>query len=111
MKLLNPTDQELNEAFATQVCGWWKSESNAGERMWNSEGWSTSRDLPNFTQSADAVLPFLGLDWMVNADRKGFVGVQYMAATDKTHYAQADTFPRAAVIALLRANGVEVEFT
>lgn len=63
---------------------------------------------PLFATDANAMIKLLGQDWMVNSDRKGFVGVNYLGAKDKSHYAQSTTFCRAACFALLKSVGVEV---
>lgn len=68
------------------------------------------RGLPKFTQSADAILPHIS--------KLKEVGIHYLNGdwfvrcwSEDKNCANCDSFPRAAVIALLRANGVEVEFT
>lgn len=120
MKLINPTDQELNTAFAEKVAGWMKCE-RLGRMVWyDPEGGHVSSEieLPRFIESADAVLPCLDKVGMWKAERflpsdiciKGQayrVDVANRHACDFCH-ADADTLPRAAVIALLRAYGVEV---
>lgn len=115
MKLTNPTDAELNAAFAEKVAG---MEIVGLARMWIRSGSNGHAPIPHFTTSADAVLPWLektawdaagGLnaEAVVRCDTRPQVHIR----EDKRFIAQAGTFPLAAVIALLRAHGVEVEFT
>ena len=116
MKLTNPSDDELDEAFAEHVAGWKKRMDYVAARpAWDMGGgmwWANGSG--NFTKYADSVLPYLdkaanikdGGYWRVVSNDLGVsVEINY------EHYPVADTFPRACVIALLRANGVEVEFT
>lgn len=129
MKLLNPSDAELNAAFAEKVAGWrkqfndgWLGEA-VGEGRNPHMDWFSPEDgfkyshhelqLPPFTASADAVLPWL--------EKLGFWACQYSEGLvvisddhmdcNSENMSSAETFPKAAVIALLRAHGVEVEFT
>jgi hypothetical protein len=130
MTLTNPTDQELNWAFAEKVCGYFQNPIFKSNHSWcrkSSTGEIVVLDglgaLPSFTTSADAVLPWLekqyvetGLKnywshspaqhftsepkiWQIRAFRGNLQGI-----------AESTTFPRACVIALLRAHGVEVNF-
>lgn len=114
MKLVNPTDEELNAAFAEHVAEAFLPNDGlfgfAGP--WKFKG---SREvlqgfdaIPRYTQSTDAVLPWLEKCpyWAVD----GGPNKPWMVLAGAGE-AEADTFPRAAVIALLRANGVQVEFT
>jgi hypothetical protein len=140
VKLANPTDRELNETFAREVAGWKhrlatldKPVERCGMRLPNSFGhpidaWWHETDEnhrgvyagpPRFTQSADAVLPWLEkFGWRGTSNRAGStcaatisvldgVGTECIAQQDWTH--TQTPFPRAAVIALLRAHGIEVE--
>jgi len=139
VKLINPTDDELNAAFAVNVCGavdlggasprisdakspglfihryngkFWISDAFELAEMCRPHRWDYMHKVMNFTTSADAVLPWLE-KWAINSL---FAPVHY-TLLDGTHSIRlqgAETvkdksFPRAAVIALLRANGIEVE--
>lgn len=114
-KLTNPTDDELNEAFAWRVAGW--REGELGDcRVWfdktNAYVCDIS-DAPNFTRSMDAVLPYLEKlpIWDITWDgKRATCGVSLDAYTFY-YEATAETPAKATVIALLRAHGVEVEFT
>lgn len=125
MKLLNPTDDELNIAFAKNVCGWYQDISLEKEMFWASRGWATTRKLPAFTTSADAVLPWLDrhYSWHIEkaikgyrcviADEQWWLGSDALVRvdTDTWQYeGRADNAARACAIALLRANGVEIVF-
>ncbi len=124
MKLINPTDEELNAAFAEKVAGWGLLVPSGfdgkdhigippkGQRTGNAE------IVPRFTTSADAVLPWL--------DQMNYIATCCPVSGSKHHHciitihtwhtaekigdANSQCFARAAVIALLRAHGVEVEF-
>lgn len=97
MKLTNPTDNELNEAFAKNVC------------KWTVERWPS----PDFVNCADAVLIWLDKTyWQVQQTSKANKPLRVRIGSEQDScFGESDTFPRAAVIALLRAHGVEVEFT
>lgn len=125
MKLTNPNDAELNAAFAEKAAGWTSLVPSGfngdnhlgvpppGQRTGNAE------IVPPFTQSADAVLPWLE-KWMIE-NPKSTVDLSitpetkrvtlYHGKTRSAWSADSNSFPRASVIALLRAHGVEVEFT
>lgn len=141
MKLTNPTDDELGAAFITEVCGgrivdkepamearepvltgrwldgklyvasWSRAAPNV--KMWHD--WDKAR----FTRSFDAVLPWMHCQWSCNITHQWtvlFVGwtVRLMTPKDvnkQLTMAQDESLPRAAVIALLRAHGVEIIFT
>lgn len=116
MKLTNPTDEQLNAAFALNVAGWrFNAPFDWYPPSYNS--YCDPLDAPeSFTQSADAVLPWLnapGWLWAACNDeiysKKPFMVFVHRGQAEA---AASDTnFPRAAAIALLRAHGVEVEFT
>lgn len=133
-KLTNPTDDQLNAAFLTEICGgkivdrepemtnkpeptgrwldgkfyvasWSRAAPNV--KMWHD--W----DRSSFATSADATLPWLekarklqGIPVSITLTGAMLWGVWIGGA-----YTWDKSFPRAAVIALLRAHGVEVEFT
>lgn len=131
MKLTNPTDDELNRAFAEYVAGWvrvpqestegciaWTNPNNpyAQNRVWFDgrqyschgahDGW------PSFCTSADAVLPWLEKEGcalnVYSHPGKGYYTIVLCAPTGDIK-SSGKTFARSAVIALLRAHGVEVE--
>lgn len=132
MKLTNPTDEQLNTAFAEKVAGWSMKKTNPKDPVLGEEGevfcapgdgWNMN--IPTFTQSADTVLPWLEKpDWMwcrkshtlkKHGDYGYFEFWCYGPTKHQIGYHccadEPGQFPRAAVIALLRAHGVEVEFT
>jgi len=127
MKLTNPTDDELNAIFEEHVCG----NDRAYVDILNDE------PRTNYVKSADAVLSYLegstGVmsEHMIGWDRGGnscghhdkhpTVWRVWVAESDEDVGAEwwtysgfngeASTFPRAAVIALLRAKGIEIAFS
>lgn len=110
MKLLNPTDDELNAAFAEKVAGWTRTALYFyPPGLPNSMNVNQAFPLPPFTTSADAVLPFTkGLKWTSTTTDGGYVvrinpGFNEAVAVNKD-------FAAALAIALLRAHGVVVEF-
>lgn len=136
MKLTNPSDDQLNAAFAENVAGWTRYGPNKGEkrsvicRLCGPERGQTMlvwKDgklggcYPDWAGSADAVLPWLekmgefsqyyhksfpdAERWSVGVDRHEPHGTGWAG------YAKAETFSRATTIAILRAHGVEIEFT
>jgi len=129
--LTDPTDQQLNEAVAVHVAGWRKFEDpDEGDVTWLDENgkllYTGRADGFRFayTQSADAVLPLLekwrlektgvihittdaaGRNWQVNFGRYPAISNQGVRMATVI----ADTFPRAACLALLAAHGVTVTF-
>ncbi len=127
MKLLNPTDDELNAAFAEKVAGWHLGDESKNEfsGYWYSSSGNVEKlgkDPMKFTTSADAVLPWLekmpqwaneSVGYGPKATRhycRVFHRPKQSDISDNLYLGKADTFPRAAVIALLLAHGVEVEF-
>lgn len=130
MKLTNPTDPQLNEAFAVKVAGWKfrNGEFDANYNETSPAGWYALGGVfcgnIKFTESAETVFRYLeeGRDagrrvhcemgfarWRIWIHDKQPSGL-YLSA-ERPPDGDADTFPRAAVIALLRVNGVQVEFT
>lgn len=115
MKLIRPTDDELNAAFAEKVCGAIEVEDgmmrlkNENVRGVEFERW---RAIPDFTQSADVVLPYL--EKLV---RRSAFNDHTITVTGENYYidgpggnlSKAPTLAKACVLALLRAHGVEVE--
>lgn len=122
--LKNPSDQELNETFAVDVAGW---HTCIGGKFWadaNGEIQSDSFDgkLTRFTQSSDAVLPWLqkrvtetNCLWSITVRPNGqFLineGYQDESGPMMNGDIEDKCLARAAVIALLRAYGVTVVFT
>ena len=123
LKLTNPTDDELNAAVATHVCGYAGVDGGMmrlpDTRMRGNvfESW---KRVPPYATSADAVLPLLdGFEWVdigkdvdyndgpwavsISRQRAGAMGALFIGS--------APALARAACIALLRANGIEVEIT
>ena len=150
MKLINPTDDELNAAFAEKVAGWRCFKEQRGDyalcvcyeaheqdpfKHWNPKEEALrmaryspvscieavkigffGRSLPKFTRSFDAVLPWLEKMASVEICQMYSGGVRTSWAVDVSvkyaiECAQHPFLPRAAVVALLRAHGIEVEFT
>jgi len=126
MKLINPTDRELNEAFAEHVAllepisgrmGFWRKK-NVHCSCYGGE-----YNINFYVTSVDAVLPWLN-QWIT--DKNGTISIYndivqgYWAVRVSSYPNQEGLFQfdgrdkclsRAAVIALLRAHKVEVEFT
>lgn len=116
MKLIDPTDDELNRAFAEHVAGMTQCESlvDVDEKRWCGKP-------PTFTEYADAVLPWLekwdcrtlsawrGTEWtcFVCTEEESFPEWEGVVGFDGS----AANPAKAVVICLLRANGVEIEFT
>lgn len=117
MKMINPSDRRLEEAFARHVAKWRKRENEDDEEITE---WYDKKNklvshgdkfgnLPNWIGSVNAVMPWLdkNLVFIQKEDGQWSVGVD---AWTTIHYGKSRSLPRAAVIALLRAEGVEVEF-
>jgi len=105
MKLTKPTDAQLNAAFAEKVCGWRRLPMD--QIVFEVPATGACGTPPDFVNSADAVLPWLmKYHWEVF----NYVGENRIAVYLEEQWdGEAKTFPKAAVIALLRAHGVEVE--
>lgn len=112
MKYGNPTDAQLNAAFALHVFG---AKEIDGDMMrmddaeMNGEKFEAWLKIPDFTKSAGAVLPWL--------EKMPTVHIHWDGKFYKVHvsdriypYGLDERFPKAAVIALLRAHRVEVEW-
>lgn len=117
MKLIDPSDDALNEAFAVEVAGWVPTcTASADDDDGRSRTWAAR---PNYCRSADAVLPWLEkCDWQVSTRRAfewegkdGYVRrvelnfISQMTIKAGRHEARVDecSFPRAAAIAAQRA--------
>lgn len=110
MKLTNPTDEELNVAFAEKVAGWMQCE-RLGRMVWYDPEGGHEMHVPRFTEYADLVLPLLEKCRSWICEKTWDSPCYTIRVSDPKPITQrSDTFPRAAVIALLRAHGVEVEF-
>ena len=125
MKLTNPTDAELDAAFAEHVAGWmWRPERGGAwflkseyedpyswVRIMDAKGADIGISGLRFTQSADAVLPYLEKKEesgsVIDAIR---VGGKWSIIIHAEYSAEDESLPRACVIALLRAHGIQVEF-
>lgn len=120
MTLTNPTDDQLDAAFAGKVCGW-KRIAEATNVAFEVPETGARGTPPAFTRSFDAVLPWLekwrdsgngiaigatitsaGPGWRVDI-------IDVNGSTTITMFSLS--LPMAIVGALLRAHGVEVEFT
>ncbi len=107
MKLVNPTETELNDAFADRIVGVGPEHPQF--------------DWHDYCKDASAVLPWMEMHKDVEIHRVNDDGWQvsimnvrrFDGGTETGVIAEAweDTFPRACVIALLRSKGVSVEFT
>ena len=126
MKLFNPTDAELDAAFAEKVAGWKRTsrfDFSSVETYYpwfvpaaNGSGSGFELAVTRFTRSFDAVLPWLEKTgrWNVFRDVSGVYEIELEdnpMPDDGCWFAFNKSLPRAAVIALLRAHGVQVEFT
>lgn len=136
MKLINPTDDELSSTFAVAIAGWLVSNGGpvgVGPYTWYAEedGVTVERPKPNFARSADAVLPWLEKRYIETeikswwdspaqhyneSSRQGHRvfepnGVWTIRIPGSNAMAEDKSFAKAACIALLRAHGVEIEFT
>lgn len=120
MKLVNPTNEQLNAAFAEKVVGWVWIPLAEGAPYWEGNYWMDREGVMHdpkasdclFTTSADAVLPWLEkTDDPDAAYRDGLWSVAFYVDKENNWVKGEDkSLPRAAAIALLRAHGVEVEY-
>ena len=121
MKLINPTDDELNAAFAVHVCGasetrkeseWCDTEMRLPDVKCGTKMFESWKRVPSFTDSADAVLPWLEKCATFHHKWNAETKLHTVHCSDRIYpYYMDESFSRAAVIALLRAHNVEVEFT
>lgn len=120
MKLLNPSDDQLNACFAEKVAGWINQGRAKGVPALSNRWVLPDRSLVEaplqFTNSADAVYPFLPRDKFGDffTIDGGFMGYRVCIRGETGHIkfeGQSESGPKAIVLALLRAHGVEVEFT
>lgn len=127
MKLLNPTDDELNAAVTKYIvksvpCDQWKlfmHDSMIQGDCGHANCHPTQMQI-NYCKYADAILPWLEKWPLTNAQLVPSAGVKWYVditlkagMAEKTEYARGrgETLAKACVLALLRANGVEIEFT
>lgn len=136
LTLTNPTDDELNVAFAVEIAGWRDVRYEEDEDVdidsrtiypWKGmAGWPPDggkrRLIPCFTTFADAVLPWLEkTQWAIYPrffpgwGKKGWDIRIYehdeSAPLMGESAEEGFGFAKAAVVALLRAHNVEVTFT
>ena len=127
------TDAEKNACFAEQVVGWQRQKCEnfhftytngliVGRRHLPEpeDGWLTPNGYnwplgcaPDYLHSADAILPWLEqsqFQWDIFAVRNRVDNTLYwrVGVFNTKYYAYASNLPEAAMIALLRAKGVEV---
>ncbi len=130
--MLNPTEDDLNAAFAEKVAGW--KNVFKGEHTGIFYGYPPiptgvgcgDAPLPRFTQSTDAVMPWLarhvtetGCLWSITVRPDGLFLVNQgyqdesgpMLDGGQGADVEDKSLPRAIVIALLRARGVVLNFT
>lgn len=117
-RLVNPTDDDLNAAFAEYVAGLEAFPTSTGgwvcyERRGD---WKIMIPMLDYSKSVNAVLPWLekqpypDIGRVANGDWKVTFYLNMDSGGDeKTVYAIDESLPRAIVIALLRAHNVEVE--
>ncbi len=105
--LTNPTDEQLEAAFAEHVAGW-RDLHHDGVGLEGKLPGRHQEYVPDYLSSFDAVLPYLERPkWYWSRDGYGQVTVW---TTDSSFYSSPGGLPvaRAAVIALLIAHGVTV---
>lgn len=125
--MLGMTDQELNRQVAEKVDGWEFHGSRdayvGSDVMQAVPEYSTDPDgerhyedwpFPDYCNDANAVLPLLEKYEYIDISRDvEFLGGWTVAISVKRegglYHAASPTFPKAAVVALLKAHGVEVE--
>lgn len=109
------TDAQLSETFAVEVAGWQLSDGDHplyGPFKYRVPDDGVGYELPKFATSADAVLPFLEkrdtlLDFAVNKIEPRWAWVISVYHAEGQADGEADTFPRAACLALIRAARAE----
>ena len=123
--LTNPTDDELNEAFARYVANWADIHYEQGEDVdidaREIYPWAGLRGTPpdgqrrmlfKWTESMDAVLPWLNKWPEVRLYDGEYCTSHCVVVTPGGDMFEevADTLPRACALALLKAHGVEVVY-
>lgn len=110
-----PSDDELNALFAEKVAGWTDLAMFEGGELHgyccNRVGYK--RRVPDYLTDANAMLPWLEKEQNFdikhrNSPTGGLYWVTIFQPIDEEFEATASTFARAAVLALLKAAGVEV---
>ncbi len=122
MKLTNPDDTELNVIFALEIAGW--TWTTAGGMFLVDPKDGLIHNVPDFVKSVDAVLPWMekckGASilfdpifgdpiWRVDCALKEEECDFPEWRTDNAF--AHNSLAKAAVVSLLKAHGVEVEFT
>lgn len=127
LTLTNPTDDELNATFAVEIAGWRDVRFEEGEDVnidareiypWEGmAGWPPDgqkrRLIPRWTAHFDTILPWIKERCVVRYSLTTGWRWEVMA-WDKNldSYSWSDEcLPYAAVLAILRAHGVEILFT
>lgn len=124
-RLVDPTNDLLDEAIIKVITHWEPTkQSIEASRSWaaccggdeSDEACYAEAyrcDRPRYSESADAILPLLYQEhWEVNQTTLEHRPIRVVIYRAKyPGFGESDRFPRAAAIALLRANGVEIEFT
>lgn len=112
IRLVKPSDTTLIGVFARHLAGWAKHEVIQGYR-----DDPYGAPIPDFLSSVDAVLPYLE-GFAVTKTEYIKISVQHAWRVDlfaslEDHepagYASDQSLARAAVIALLRSEGIEIE--
>jgi len=115
------TDAQLSEVFAVEVAGWRRGvyQSNSGWwKPWRPGAEEFVDDLIPFATSADAVLPWLprgviatvSCQAVISRGEFGWrVTVPFGPPPSSLVQGSADTMPRAACIALIKAKRAEKE--
>jgi hypothetical protein len=106
---MTATDAEKNACFAEHIAGWGKfGDMEYISKMAPGLKWETLHvhdKLPDWIHNANAVLPWLEKhEWWKTSDHLLWIS----DGPGDTIYVPYTTFPEAAMIALLRAKGVEV---
>jgi hypothetical protein len=113
MKLTKPTPDQINAAVAEYVAGW-KRIKEAANITFEIPSTGARGTPPPFATSADAVLPLLenGEDIaQIRYLRYSTGRYAWEVSLNSSFSGSGETFPFGLCIALLRAHGVEVEFT